>query len=312
MEEEIQMGARAAYRRRLGVLITVIGGMAWGFSGCCGQFLFEHRGVAAAWLVGVRLILAGILLCVIGLLRGGVKGQFAVFRNKKDRRQFVLYALFGVTMSQFAYFMSVQASNAGTATVIQYVFPAVILAWVCIKERRKPNALELLAMLLVLFGVFLLGTGGSLTSLKLTPRAIWCGFLSMVAVTVYNLLSGDLVQRYGICSVLGNGMILGALVTLPLSRPWESAGLVFDFGMLGGLFGVVVLGTAIAYSFYLLGVSMIGPLQASMLAGVEPLASVLISALWLKTPFSFTDYLGIASILVTLVLLSLPKKKTLA
>lgn len=294
-------------KENLGTILTVCGGIMWGFSGCCGQYMFEHKGVDAPWLVSIRLILAGLLLVIIGLVRNGWKQHFAIFRNQKDCKQFLLYALFGITLNQFTYFLSVEASNAGTATVLQYVFPAVVLAYVCMKERRRPNFPESAAVCLVLFGVFLLGTGGSLTSLRLSPQALFWGFMSMVSVTVYNLLAGDLVYRYGIYAVLGTGMLLGAVVTMPWIQPW-SVQIVPDAAFAAALFGVVVLGTAIAYSFYLLGVSMIGPLKASLLACVEPVASVLISAVWLNTSFVFTDYLGFFCIMLTLLLLSLPRK----
>lgn len=297
----------AVERQRLGTLMTLVGGVMWGFSGCCGQYMFLNKNVTAIWLVSVRLILAGLLLVGIGLAKDGWGKHFSILRNRADRRQFLLYALFGITLNQFTYFLSVEASNAGTATVLQYVFPAVVLGFVCFREKRRPNWLETLAVCLVFFGVFMLGTGGSLTSLRLTPQALLWGFLSIVSVTVYNLLAGDLVQRYGIYSVLGTGMLLGAVVTLPLARPWQGR-LVLDASALLALFGVIVLGTAIAYSFYLVGVSMIGPLQASLLACVEPVASVVISAVWLRTEFVGTDLIGFACILLTLLILSLPKK----
>lgn len=34
-------------REFMGSVMTIVGGACWGLSGCCGQFLFEHRGVEA-------------------------------------------------------------------------------------------------------------------------------------------------------------------------------------------------------------------------------------------------------------------------
>ncbi len=44
-----------------GSLMAAAGAVCWGFSGCCGQFLFVERGVQAPWLVTLRLVIAGIL-----------------------------------------------------------------------------------------------------------------------------------------------------------------------------------------------------------------------------------------------------------
>lgn len=296
-------------RQRFGVFLTVAGGITWGFSGCCGQYLFTEKGVTAVWLVGVRLLLAGAILCAVGIGKFGLRNHFSVFRSRKDMAHFLLYALLGITLNQYTYFLAVEASNAGTATVLQYVFPALVLGYVCMKAHRKPSIAECSAILLVFCGVFLLGTGGSFTSLRLTPAALFWGFMSVVSVTIYNLLAGSLVSRYGVYSILGTGMMLGGLLTLPISKPWLHAP-ALDAGVLFGIFGVAVLGTAIAYSFYLLGVSLIGPLKASLLACVEPVASVILSAVWLRTSFVPTDYAGFVCILLNLFILNRPKAET--
>ena len=45
----------------IGTLLTLAGGVCWAFSGACGQFLMQQRGVNAGWLVTVMLrILATI------------------------------------------------------------------------------------------------------------------------------------------------------------------------------------------------------------------------------------------------------------
>ena len=50
---------RTASKTMKGVLCTVLGGMCWGFSGSCGQFLFATYGLDARWLTTVRMLSAG-------------------------------------------------------------------------------------------------------------------------------------------------------------------------------------------------------------------------------------------------------------
>ena len=59
-----------------------------------------------------------------------------------------------------------------------------------------------------------------------------------------------------------------------------------------------------AYSLYLKGISEIGPVKASMLASVEPVAATLFSFLWMGTHFEFIDVAGFVLILATVFLLS--------
>lgn len=65
-----------------------------------------------------------------------------------------------------------------------------------------------------------------------------------------------------------------------------------------------MIGTALAFTLYLQGVSDIGSVKASMIACVEPVSATIISALWLKTKFTGIDIVGLIAILTAVLLLS--------
>lgn len=64
------------------------------------------------------------------------------------------------------------------------------------------------------------------------------------------------------------------------------------------MFGVIVVGTAVAFGLYLQGVSIISPTKAA--SGVEPVSSIIISVFWLHT--SSPDFLGFGLIMVTVLI----------
>lgn len=125
-------------RQTLGTMMALVGGTCWGFSGCCGQFLFEQKEVQAPWLVTVRLFFAGLILIMIGFRLNG-RQNLNIFKRKQDALHLLLFAVFGITFCQFTYFMAIQASNAGTATVLQYLSPVLILMVVCIRGKDFPK-----------------------------------------------------------------------------------------------------------------------------------------------------------------------------
>ena len=285
-----------------GSLMAAAGAVCWGFSGCCGQFLFEERGVQAPWLVTLRLVMAGIFLIINGFILSG-RDNLRIFYRKGERIHLILFGLAGITFCQFSYFMAVQSSNAGTATVLQYLSPVLILLWLCIREMRLPGRMELLAILLSLTGVFLIGTHGNLSGLQLSEEGLFWGLMAAVAAVIYTVLPGTLVNRYGICQVLGYGMFMGGVVLSVFVQPWRVS-LVWDGATIAALFGVILVGTALAFGLYLKGVSMIGPLKGSLISGLEPVSSILISVLWLGTAFTPLDFLGFALILAAVAILA--------
>lgn len=289
-------------------MLAVIGGICWGFSGCCGQFLFQEKGATAEWLVSVRLLAAGVLLILAGFMKSG-KGNLAVFRNRKDTVHLAVFAIAGIMMAQYPYFVAIQYSNAGTATVLQYLFPVMILMVVCVQEKRFPVKVELAAIALCLAGTFILGTHGNFGELSLTPKALVFGLLSAVGAVLYNMIPGNLMKKYGICQILGFGMLLAGIVLGLTVRPWDCP-VIWDMETVFALFGVVIVGTAIAFGLYLTGVAVIGPFKGSLFASMEPVSAVVISFLWLKTAFAWIDVVGFVMILGTVVLLTVYQGKS--
>ena len=179
----------------------------------------------------------------------------------------------------------------------------LILFLVCFKGRRWPAGLELLAIALSLTGTFLIGTHGNIHGLQLTPQGLTWGLLAAVSAVIYTTLPGTLVNRYDIYQVLGFGMFIGGLFMCLLVRPWNYT-VVWDGGTWAAMFGVIVVGTAVAFGLYLQGVSIIGPLKGSLYSGVEPVSSIIISVFWLHTSFTLPDFLGFGLIMVTVLILA--------
>ena len=111
-----------------GACIAVIGGIFWGLAGVFGQYLFAYKGLNARWLVSVRLVLAGLLLLTTVYLKQG-REMWKIWKDKKDVFWLILFAIFGMAGCQLTYYSSVELSNAGTATVLQYTAPAIIMLY---------------------------------------------------------------------------------------------------------------------------------------------------------------------------------------
>lgn len=293
-------------KRTAGICLTLAGGICWGLSGCFGQYLFQKKGITAEWLVTVRLVFAGALLVLAGLILTK-KRMGDVWRNGADARRLLVFSVFGMLTCQYTYFAAVQYSNAGTATVLQSLAPLLILGIVCFKEKRLPRKMETGAIFCALLGVFLISTHGNIRSMSITTVALLFGLGAAAGGAAYNLLSGDLLRHYGVYAVVGYAMLLAGVAMLPFVRPWSYA-VPFDPETLLATAGVVVIGTAIAFSLYLKGVSVVGPFIGSLLGMVEPITAVIVSLLFLHAKFQGIDLIGFALILGTVVALSLQSK----
>ena len=54
-------------KRNIGVIITLVAAVFWGFSGTCAQYIFDNFDADPTYLTAVRLLAAGLILVIIGL-----------------------------------------------------------------------------------------------------------------------------------------------------------------------------------------------------------------------------------------------------
>lgn len=294
-------------KKEAGILITLSGGICWGISGCFGQFLFVEKNITAEWLVAIRLIFAGALLIMMGFAIQKGK-MLEVFKNKADTKQLLIFSLLGMLMCQYTYFAAIQHSNAGTATVLQFLNPLIILAVVCVKGRRLPSRVELWAIMAALLGTFLLSTRGDIYNMSLTGTALFFGLSSALGAALYSLLSGGLMRKYGVYVVVGYGMLFSGVIMVPFVRPWNYL-ILWDTGTILGVIGVVVIGTAVAFSLFLKGVSLVGPFMGSLLGSIEPVTAIVVSVLFLGSVFHPVELVGFILILGTVLGLSFYSRK---
>lgn len=283
----------------------MLGGVCWGFSGTCGQYLFSRFGVSTLWLTCLRLLAGGIIMLALAAVRHRRELR-NIWRCPGDAAMLVAYGLFGLMMCQYAYMTSISYSNAGTTTVLQTLSLVIIMLLTCLRLRRRPNRVETIALLLALFGTFLLATGGDPAHMVLSPQGLFWGLATAVAATVYTLLPRRLLSRWNREVVNGWAMLIGGAVVNLGARSWTFQ---VDLPLRGWLAvcAIVVFGTVLSFTLFMQGIRDVGPVKSSMLASTEPVSATVFSAVWLGTAFSTVDLLGFAAIIATIFLLAQPE-----
>ncbi len=289
-----------------GVLCSLIGAICWGFCGACGDILFKDKGFSANWVSFIRLFSAGLILFIISFIRDR-KTVFDIFKKPKSVWVLIAFGVFGLMISQYTYLTTISYSNSGTATILQYTGLAMILVVVCILEKRLPKTFEALALILAMGGIFLIATHGDLKTMVISKECLFWGLFSAVGLVCYSMIPKNLLKEYGAITVSGFGMIIGGIVLCFIIRPWQYS-VSFDIEAVLALSGVIIVGTVIAYNLYLIGVNLIGPVKAGMIASVEPVAAAVFSSLFVGTTFTFIDAVGFILIISTVFISNIKKE----
>ncbi len=290
-----------------GICFAVIGGTCWGLSGVMGKYLFDERQLTAVWLVTVRLLAAGILMLALAWTRKR-NGIFDVWKRKDSAVSQFIFCIFGMAACQMSYFLAVQYSNPGTATVLQYLGPVLIMIFCLVRDRRLPRVLELAVLASVIIGVFLLATHGQPGNLAVTEQALFWGLMSAVTCAVYNIQPEKLLKEFGTLETVGWGMLAGGVLAAPVMRIWEVTG-TWDSVTFLMMAGVIIIGTVVAFGCYLHGVALLGPVRGSLFGCVEPMAASILSAVVLGQVFETMDILGMICIIAGVTSLAVFDRK---
>lgn len=290
-----------------GVGITLFGGALWGVSGACGQYLFEYKKATANWLVPIRLLIAGLLMLLF-LLAKDKKTTISVWKSKKNAIDIIIYGLAGMMLCQYTYFATIERSNAGTATILQYLSPALIMIVVCITDKKLPKIEEIIAMICALVGVFLIATHGNISQLVISKDALFFGIASAVTVVIYNIQPKNLMKQFSTPLLLAWAMVIGGVALFIAFRPWVYKPII-DVKAILALAAIIFFGTILSFSCYMQGVKWIGATRASLYACIEPLVATLLSVFWLRVSFQWIDAIGFILIISTIFILTLTAKE---
>ena len=262
--------------------------------------------VSPIYLTALRMMIAGLVLTIFAFWKQ--PKQFReVVKSPKIMGRMLFFGIFGLMLCQLTYLFAIHSSNAGTATVLQYTCPILIVIYVSIKEKTAPTVMEFVAIFCALVGTFVIATHGNPFNLSLSPAGLFWGIISAFTYALYTLLPGKLIQQWGSLIVTGLGLLSGGILFYIGSASWQYT-IQWKTYTFIAFIGIIGIGTIFAYTLYLEGVSLIGPVQGSLLASAEPISSVFFSIILLGEIFQVIDVVGIVLILIAVYLITMKEQ----
>lgn len=277
----------------------------WGVNGTMVQYLVLNKEINIEWLITVRLLIPGAILLLISCFSSKKNQIIDVWKNGKDALALLVFSVAMIAV-QYTFFATIKASNAATATIIQYLAPVLIALYYTFVNLKRPSQKEMIALVLALIGIFLLATGGNINTITISGTAIVWGLLSAVGLAFYAIQPVRLLKEYSANIVIGWAMLLGGILFSFVHAPWDVSG-KWDLTTLSLISFIILIGGLLAFSLYLRSVKMIGGYITTLLTSVEPLTATIIAIVWLKVAFGIPELIGGVCVISTVFLLS--KKK---
>lgn len=286
--------------RLVGIVLVLSAAILWGITGTVAQYLFQFHQFTKDWLVVARLLFAGLLLLLFSIAKRD-PNVWTIW--KESSLSLIYFGLLGLLAVQYTFFSAIEASNAATATLLQYLAPVIIVFYVTLRLKSLPTRQQVIAIFFALVGTLLLVTNGNLQELSISGWALFWGITSAFALAFYTLQPLNLLKKYGSVIVVGWGMIIGGIGMSFIHPPWKIEGIISPISILAVAF-IVIFGTLIAFILYLESLKYLKATETSLLACAEPLSAASLAVIWLKVPFGIYEWAGAFCIIATVVILS--------
>ena len=296
-----------------GIIIAISAAIAFAASGPFGKLLLE-AGWSPGGLVLARVLCAAILLLppVLWSIR---KDPGVVLRRGV---WIVAYGAVAVAFTQLFYYLAVARLHVGTALLIEFLAPVLLLFIVWARTRVRPAVLSLVGAALAIGGLFFVLSPSN--DGPLDPIGVLWGSLAAVSLAGYFLLSANAPHDLPPIALIGGGLwvasgalaIAGAVGALPIVVEFVEAvpffGASVPWWVPLGL--VVVVGTSIAYLLGLIAAIKLGSRLASFLGLIEVVAVMVVAALLLGEIPTYLQVFGAVLIVAGVIAVRLAPERT--
>ena len=141
-------------------MLAILGGVSWGISGVCSQYLFTQYDLSADWLTAIRMLLSGILLLVLAFRKEHTR-IFKIWTKGKDTFWLIAFALAGLLLCQYTFLAAIKHSNSATATVLQSLNVVLMAIVMAVWNKKMMSRIQIAAIVLAFSGTYLIATKGS-------------------------------------------------------------------------------------------------------------------------------------------------------
>ena len=150
-------------------MLAILGGVSWGISGVCSQYLFTQYDLSADWLTAIRMLLSGILLLVFAFRKEHTR-IFKIWIKGKDTFWLIAFALAGLLLCQYTFLAAIKHSNSATATVLQSLNVVLMAIVMAVWNKKMMSRIQIAAIVLAFSVTYLIATKESLTSMDLPDK----------------------------------------------------------------------------------------------------------------------------------------------
>ncbi|MGB7180951.1 MAG: DMT family transporter [Burkholderiaceae bacterium] len=281
--------------------------------GICFSALWSSAFTTARYIVidappFLSLVLRFLIAGTIGVAVAFALGQRMAF-SRRHWLAILVLGFFQNTIYLGFCFLAVQWVDVSIVVIIASMLPLLVAGahWLFMGEPTSvPGVAGLLLGLagVVLIMVTRLEGGADLSGIIVT----FIGVLALAGATL--LVGSSFAGNPNLLMIVGLQMLVGSLTTLPFSYLFETWSVNWTASLVMAFAWTTLMPGLLATLIWFVMLGRIGPTRAAAFHFLNPFFGVAIAAVFLGEPLSLTDFIGVAIIMVSILVVQVSRSKT--
>lgn len=294
--------------RTNGYIMIFLAGILWGSIGLFVKLL-TGVGASSSLAAFMRLFMGFCILVPILFFMGRGFKMFKI--DKTSLLQCLLLGVLSQALFNYCYNMCIGNVGVATASILLYTAPVFVSVMAVAFFKESIGKLKITALLLNIFGCFLMVTGGNIAMLKISSLGVIFGLASAFLYSLVTIIGKIASGKTHPFTVVLYSFLFGWLTLGVITRPWELIVVISGSEFWLYVFGYGLIPTVGSYLLYMEGLSKNLELsRVPILASIETVVATLIGVLLFNEKIAFINILGIICLLFSIAMMNLGFKSS--
>ena len=279
-----------------GIFYAIISSCSFGFSPLFSLGLLA-AGLSNFDVLSYRWAVAAIVL----MIYAASKGKTLKLSSFDEVWKVILLSLLR-SITSITLLLGYANIASGIASTINFMYPVVVALCMMVFFGEKKSLVNLISILISIFGVYLLASGDGLrveggnTALGLT-----CSIISAFSFAAYYILMKQVkADKIEVVKLTTWIMLLSAVYFVICGFIFDGKiTIVTDLRLWGYIAGLGLWSTMVSNFTGVKAVRRIGPTMTSILGALQPLTAVVLGVLFLNEHLGVRTIIGISIIMIT-------------
>lgn len=284
---------------RLSYLLVITSAILWGLVGMFAKNLYSFN-LEPMQIVSLRALWTAVILIIFVLIKD--RRLFKI--ELRDIGYFIGTGLFSFVFFNWCYFIAIDKASLSIAAILLYTAPAFVMVFSTLLFKESMTKPKVFSLVLTIAGCVLVTGYLQSKGQRVSFLGLLSGLGAGLGYALYSIFGKYALRKYEPFTLTLYTFIFASLASFPFMGLTTFSVFLVNKGIMVNSLSLGLFSTVLPFIFYTIGLSKLESSKASIIATLEPVVSMVISAALYGEVITISKLLGILLIISAIFIVS--------